>query len=70
MLRYRTPITSTTCTTATGTPLTKTTTMSTDASGPVRRPAPPLGENTVEVLAGLGYDADAIAAMYADQIVR
>jgi formyl-CoA transferase len=32
-------------------------------------PAPLLGEHTDEVLAGLGYDADAIATMHADQVV-
>jgi formyl-CoA transferase len=30
--------------------------------------APLLGEHTDEVLAGLGYDADAIAKMHADQV--
>ena len=31
--------------------------------------APLLGEHTDDVLAGLGYDADAIAKMHADQVV-
>jgi formyl-CoA transferase len=30
--------------------------------------APLMGEHTDEVLAGLGYDADAIAKMHADQV--
>ena len=32
--------------------------------------APLLGEHTDEVLAGLGYDADAIARMHAEHVVR
>jgi formyl-CoA transferase len=36
---------------------------------PEIKPAPLLGEHSDEVLAGLGYDADAIARMHAEQVV-
>ncbi len=39
------------------------------AAGAAERPAPLLGEQAEEVLAGLGYDADAIAAMRRDGVI-
>ena len=40
-----------------------------ETPGTYRRPAPLLGEHTDQILAGLGYTADEIAALRAEGVV-